>query len=156
MIIKNFQEFERIINENLSGYDSAIELNENCIYDYKNGINIYLDDVRVLNKHFHICARSFHSMIGLLLLCEKEEIEINIISFDHDLGEETITERLDGQGVAQYIVDYDVPFYQAKFHTSNSVGFENMKGILKNWQEKGESEHKVKIDDLATNSLNYN
>lgn len=133
-----------------------ISFNYNCDYQLEDGVNIFLDDLRIHNKHFHICARNYDTMVELLRFLKENNIKINTISFDHDLGLESENNSgLDGYGVAKYITDFDIPFSFAKFHTDNPTGFKNMQGILLSWQKHVPEAPKVSIDKYSTESLLY-
>lgn len=93
---------------------------------------LFLDDIREPVKgNCFIVARSVEEAIQL---CEKNGCP-SYISFDHDLGEDTLS----GFDFAKYLVekDLDIGFIPDNFdyyiHSANPVGKENIDGLLKGY-----------------------
>jgi hypothetical protein len=85
---------------------------------------IWLDDVRPAPKgYFH--AWNYDSAICLIEYFSRFGNGIELISFDHDLGE-----RKSGYDVAKYIVENDIKINRYKVHSANPVGRFNIEQLL--------------------------
>lgn len=94
-------------------------------------MKIYLDDVRDCPKDFVLC-RSVNEAINKIIYCEKNNIPIELISLDHDLGEY----YNDGDGIKllDFLCERET-FYPVTLHTMNPVGRANMlRTINRFWQ----------------------
>ena len=94
-------------------------------------MKIFLDDLRPVPDEFDLVFRSGKAMLKYLK--ENPNQHYELISFDHDLGENTLT----GYDVVKEIVDdldINFTFDRIQFHTANVVGFRNMYYYLVNAQ----------------------
>lgn len=94
-------------------------------------MKIFLDDLRPVPDEFDLVFRSGKSLLRYLK--ENPNQHYELISFDHDLGENTLT----GYDVVKEIVDdldINFTFDRFQFHTANVVGFRNMYYYLVNAQ----------------------
>ena len=95
-------------------------------------INLYLDDLRVCPKDF-VIARTFEEAIKLI-----ESNNINILSLDHDLGEDAKGHILkSGYDLVKYICENNIHINKIYIHTDNAVGRENMYQTLIGAQRRG-------------------
>lgn len=84
-------------------------------------INLYVDDLRKCPEHF-VVARNYETAIEYLNKCK-----INILSLDHDLGEDSDGNLLlTGYDIVKYICENNIFIKQIYIHTDNVVGRENM------------------------------
>lgn len=94
-------------------------------------MKIFLDDLRPVPDEFDLVFRSDKALLKYLK--ENPNQHYELISFDHDLGENTLT----GYDVVKEIVDdldINFTFDRFQFHTANVVGFRNMYYYLVNAQ----------------------
>ena len=94
-------------------------------------MKIFLDDLRPVPDEFDLVFRSGKALLKYLKGNPNQHYEL--ISFDHDLGENTLT----GYDVVKEIVnDSEIKFTFdiIQFHTANIVGFKNMYHYLVNAQ----------------------
>ena len=94
-------------------------------------MKISLDDLRPVPDEFDLVFRSGKAFLEYLK--ENPNQHYELISFDHDLGENTLT----GYDVVKEIVDdldINFTFDRIQFHTANIVGFRNMYYYLVNAQ----------------------
>lgn len=94
-------------------------------------MKIFLDDLRPVPDEFDLVFRSGKALLKYLK--ENPNQHYELISFDHDLGENTLT----GYDVVKAIVDdlnINFTFDRFQFHTANVVGFRNMYYYLVNAQ----------------------
>lgn len=85
-------------------------------------INLFLDDMRSCPNGY-VLAKNFDECILMLT-----EFEVQILSLDHDLGEERT-----GYDVAKWIVENNRWPNEIRFHTSNPVGRRNMQQLLQRY-----------------------
>lgn len=84
-------------------------------------INLYVDDLRKCPESF-IIARNYESAIKYL-----NEYKIDILSLDHDLGEDNKGNLLlTGYDIVKYICENNIEVKKIYIHTDNAVGRENM------------------------------
>lgn len=84
-------------------------------------INLYVDDLRDCPKNFMI-ARTVEKAIYYL-----ENFHVDILSLDHDLGEDTEGNLLPtGYDLVKYICGNGLKVDKIYLHTDNTVGRENM------------------------------
>ncbi|MGG3890298.1 cyclic-phosphate processing receiver domain-containing protein [Metabacillus fastidiosus] len=95
-------------------------------------INLYVDDLRDCPKGFTV-ARNFKDAIYLL-----ENQKVNILSLDHDLGEDENGNLLPtGYDLVKYFCENGLRSNKIYIHTDNGVGRENMYQTLKAAQRRG-------------------
>lgn len=103
-------------------------------------INIYLDDLRDCPKGFTI-ARNMEDAIRLF-----EKNAVNIISLDHDLGEDLNGKLLPtGYDFVKYFCENNLFAQKIYLHTDNGVGRENMYQTLLAAQRRGFISSEIKI-----------
>lgn len=97
-----------------------------------NRINLYVDDLRDCPEGF-LVARSYEEAINYL-----NDNEINILSLDHDLGEDKNGNLLPtGYDVVKYICEHGLKVRKIYLHTDNPVGRDNMYHTLLGAQRRG-------------------
>ncbi len=97
---------------------------------------IWLDDIRPAPEGYVWC-RSVKAAELQILLSEREEIKIELIDCDHDLGDYA---AYGGDGIK--LLDWLAEtkrFYPVKLHTQNPVGRENMQRIIDRYWPKADS-----------------
>jgi hypothetical protein len=87
-------------------------------------LKIWLDDVRPAPKGY-LHAWNYESAIYLIEHLSCLENGIELISFDHDLGE-----NKSGYDVAKYIVENNIKINRYKVHSANPVGRFNIEQLL--------------------------
>ena len=96
--------------------------------DYK----VYLDDERDPKGEGWDVVRDYESFVDLIL----EKGLPTKISFDHDLGENSLS----GYDAAKWLIDYgldnDIPVEEIDIsvHSANPVGAKNIRGIFKSFK----------------------
>lgn len=115
-------------------------------------VRIFLDDVRESPRGW-LLFRTGEELIKWLQ--ENKNIEIEIISFDHDLGDENY---LNGYETVQQIVDYNPQVFdkidRITFHTDNLIGMRNMYYYLVNAQKHEVISNHTKINNTKINCIN--
>lgn len=102
--------------------------------------NIYVDDLRDVPEDFTI-ARTMQEAIYYL-----EKYDINILSLDHDLGEDEEGNLLPtGYDLVKYICGNEIKVKKIFIHTDNPVGRENMYETLIGAQRRGFIDSDIKI-----------
>lgn len=95
-------------------------------------INLYLDDLRDCPEGFTV-ARNMEQAIHYL-----ENYEVNVLSLDHDLGEDESGNLLPtGYDLVKYMCENGLKANKIYMHTDNSVGRENMYQTLLGAQRRG-------------------
>lgn len=97
---------------------------------YMPPFKIWLDDVRPAPKGY-LHAWNYESAIYLIEHLSCLENDIELISFDHDLGE-----NKSGYDVAKYIVENHIPIKEYKVHSANPVGRFNIEQLLNHYGYK--------------------
>ena len=95
--------------------------------------NIWLDDVRPMPQdgEFNVRCSNFYEFKAIIDLANDVGIEIECISFDHDLGEGKT-----GMDCVKYLVQMDMDHtvldshFEFKVHSANPVGKENIQEYL--------------------------
>ena len=129
--------------------------------------NLYLDDLREPSQSFKKTGDSrYNDLKWKIVRCYSEFVETialngipNIVSFDHDLGEEHINYYFDNGGrenppdplkglftektgydCAKWLVEYcsenGLPMPEYLIHSANPVGSQNIRFILENYTKK--------------------
>jgi hypothetical protein len=97
-------------------------------------INIYLDDSRPVPKGF-ILVKDVRNCTMLLM---DNKNKVNILSLDHDLGEEPTYET--GYDVVKFLINqyylYNINYFPKKIylHSANPVGRMNMLQLLERYK----------------------
>ena len=113
-------------------------------------INVYLDDLRDCPKGFTI-ARDYNQAISLLT-----SHEVNILSLDHDLGEDEQGNLLPtGYDLVKYICEHGLRANKIYLHTDNGVGRENMFHTLKGAQRRGFIDSDIEIYHYSITENKY-
>jgi hypothetical protein len=94
-------------------------------------MNIFLDDERIpINYLDFVVVRNYSEFVDTVLYAAED---INYISFDHDLGEDSLT----GYDCAKYLVDLDQDRggivnidFQWYIHSQNPIGGANIHNYL--------------------------
>lgn len=103
-------------------------------------INLYVDDLRDCPKEFEI-ARTMNEAIGFF-----EQFEINILSLDHDLGEDENGKLLPtGYDLVKWICENGGRANKIYLHTDNPVGRENMYQTLLAARKRGFIDDDIEI-----------
>lgn len=107
-------------------------------------MKIYLDDERspTTDKDWSV-VRNCNEFMGLMVLAVIDGVEVDEISFDHDLGED-----MNGLDCLKILIDMDMESKGKllhkdlvyNFHTANPCGRENMKSYLECYLKTKESE----------------
>jgi hypothetical protein len=98
----------------------------------KENINLYVDDLRDCPDGF-VIARTYEEAIYYL-----ENYEVEILSLDHDLGEdEKGNLLLSGYDLVKYFCENGLYAGRIYMHTSNPVGRDNMLKTLEASQRRG-------------------
>jgi len=108
-------------------------------------INLWLDDLRPAPDGF-IWVETVSQLIYKLDELKELDQEINIMSLDHDLGENEPT----GYDFVKYLVEvgnYEPSYYprQIYLHTANPVGRENMYQLLMRYKPDNVKVYKSSI-----------
>ena len=115
-------------------------------------MKIYLDDIRVpqmshnyrkgLGDNFAedwVIVRNYDDFVDVV---KKNFDEIDLISFDHDLGITTDIDEMSGKNAVDFIINYcidnDKKFPNWYVHSDNVVGRENMISSILNYLSKME------------------
>lgn len=102
------------------------------------GINLYLDDLRDPPERWRISRSAFDAMICLM------SGKVDILSLDHDLGENKPT----GYDLLQRMVEKNIwPNEGFVLHTANPVGRENMKQLIERYSPVPILEIKYSIEE---------
>ena len=105
-------------------------------------INIFLDDERnptdfknyTKDTEWVIC-RNFDSFKETIENADRDGIEIDTISFDHDLQDIRDEFEYDGYYCAKWLANNDIRFRQAIVHSWNTAGKDNIWYFMNNYQE---------------------
>lgn len=97
-------------------------------------MKIYLDDLRECPNGFTLC-RSVNEAIKMIINCENNNIPIELVSLDHDLGDYSY-DGGDGIKLLDFLCERQT-FYPISLHTMNPVGRANMlRTINRFWNNK--------------------
>lgn len=99
----------------------------------KKKINLYVDDLRDCPEGF-VIARTYEEAIYYL-----ENYEVEILSLDHDLGENEETKELlpTGDDLVLYMTEHSLYGNKIYLHTDNPVGRSRMLSGLQAAQRRG-------------------
>lgn len=113
-------------------------------------INLYLDDLRDCPEGF-VVARNIEQAIKYLRTCE-----VDILSLDHDLGENEKGEILPtGYDLVKYFCEHGLRANKIYIHTDNGVGRENMFATLMGAQRRGFIDSDIEIFRYAITPNRY-
>lgn len=90
-------------------------------------MKIWLDDVRKSPNDF-IVAKSVNQAKEIIINAEKNNIAIEIIDCDHDLGD-YFKDGGDGINLLDWLVERNT-LYKIALHTANPVGKANMERMI--------------------------
>lgn len=103
-------------------------------------INLYVDDLRDC-PHGFVVARNVGQAIEFLT-----KYEVDILSLDHDLGENDKKELLPtGYDLVKYFCEHGLRANKIYIHTDNGVGRDNMFATLKAAQKRGFIDSDIQI-----------
>ena len=88
------------------------------------GERIWIDDLRPAPVDFQWC-KSYQQAINTIDYFSNCGYGIDLISFDHDLGEEK-----SGYDIAKYLVENRIPIKNYSIHSANPVGRFNIEQLL--------------------------
>ena len=95
-------------------------------------INLYVDDLRDCPEGF-VVARNIDEAIFFL-----ENYKVNLLSLDHDLGEDVYGNLLPtGYDLVKIFCERGYHAHKVYIHTDNGAGRENMFHTLKGAQRRG-------------------
>lgn len=113
-------------------------------------MNVYVDDLRDCPEGFTI-ARTFEEAVALL-----EQHEVDILSLDHDLGEDAEGNLLPtGYDLVKYFCEHGLRANKIYLHTDNPVGRENMYETLKGAKRRGFIDQDIEIYHYSITSNRY-
>lgn len=105
-------------------------------------LKIFLDDLRIMPDGYNMLFRTGEELIEFL---KSNKTPIELISFDHDLGENVI----DGTAVCRILVDMEITADRIQFHTDNFVTLENMYSIMNSANRVG----KIHVNDVCPHKI---
>lgn len=113
-------------------------------------INVYVDDLRDCPIGF-VMAKTYQEAIYLL-----ENHEVDILSLDHDLGEDLQGNLLPtGYDLVKYICEKGLRANKIYIHTDNPVGRENMYQTLHGAKRRGFIDSDIKIYHYSITENKY-
>lgn len=92
---------------------------------------IWVDDMRPAPEEFARHCKTYNQTIASLNYFMWCEGGIDVISLDHDLGEEK-----SGYDIAKYIVEEQIPIGAFAVHSANPVGAKNIRELLTHYGYK--------------------
>ena len=96
-------------------------------------VNIYIDDIRKAPKGF-LLAKNYNDAIDLI---EKNKDNLNIVSFDHDLGCFVGGKEYTGYDIALYMCENSISPKTIRLNTANIVGRKNMYQLFEGAKRRG-------------------
>ena len=97
----------------------------------KRKIRLWVDDIRPAPGGFISCRSYKEAITAFEMFTVRDNMEIELISLDHDLGE-----RKSGYDIAKYIVEHQIPIDFYSVHSMNPVGRENIVQLLNHYGYK--------------------
>lgn len=127
-----------ILNDEIAERSKPQEFTEKGLYlagilEDEPKIKIWLDDIRPAPEGYVWC-RSVTAAKLQIVLSEKEEIKIELIDCDHDLGDYAV-QGGDGIKLIDWLAERKT-FYPIILHTQNPVGRENMQHEINRYWPK--------------------
>jgi len=113
-------------------------------------MKIFLDDERIpihwvgYDKNWTV-VKNHTEFIELVSNCINNNISIDIISFDNDLGDG----QLEGYDCAKWLTNEGIVIPEVWVHTMNAPAKQNIYYIMKNWQNFNKIDINVKIINLT-------
>ena len=88
------------------------------------GVRIYIDDIRAAPPGWTVVR---NSRVALIMIdgLRQQQIKIDAISFDHDLGGDDTT-----RPVMYYLCEHDYWPERVYVHSANPVGIEYLEGMV--------------------------
>lgn len=93
-------------------------------------MNIYVDDLRILPKDFDLIFKSAEEFLEWL--DNKDNLHIELLSLDHDLGKDLMTGYDLVKVLVERLKNKKLTLSKIKFHTSNPTGHKNMVFYMEN------------------------
>lgn len=95
------------------------------------GAKIWIDDIRPVPNEEWYKVENYHQAIAAIDYFNSCENGIDIISFDHDLGE-----KKSGYDIAKYLVEFNIHINRYDVHSMNPVGRDNIIQLLNHYNYK--------------------
>ena len=113
-------------------------------------INLYVDDLRDCPDEFIVARTMDQALLHL------REQNVNILSLDHDLGEDVNGNLLPtGYDLVKIICEEGLRVNKIYLHTDNGVGRENMYQTLKGAQRRGFIDSDIEIYHYSITENKY-
>lgn len=93
-------------------------------------MKIWLDDIRTAPQGYE-CVKSVNQAKRLIENSEQNNIKIEILDLDHDLGD-FASDGGDGIKLLDWLVERQT-FYPINLHTANPVGKDNMQRMIERY-----------------------
>lgn len=93
-------------------------------------MKIWLDDIRTAQQGYE-CVKSVNQAKRLIENSEQNNIKIEILDLDHDLGD-FASDGGDGIKLLDWLVERQT-FYPINLHTANPVGKDNMQRMIERY-----------------------
>ena len=93
-------------------------------------IKIWVDDLRECPEGYTL-AKSVNEAKQLVVYCEQEGIEVEVLDLDHDLGD-YYPDGGDAIKLLDWLAERE-SFYPIKIHTANPVGRANMQRMIERY-----------------------
>lgn len=90
---------------------------------------IWIDDIREAPDDWLWCVNSGEA-IRMLDILKYRDVQIDVISFDHDLGYDEDGNDDTTRKVANWIIENDFWPKEIRLHTRNPVGYEYLQGTF--------------------------
>ena len=103
-------------------------------------MKIFLDDIRFPPDNSWTIVRNYNEFVETISYFIENNINIDVISFDNDLGEE-----LEGYDCAKWLVENNIVIPEIRIHSKNTVAVENIYYLMKNWQKFNNIKENIKI-----------
>ena len=96
-------------------------------------LRIFVDDERPIPVGYNKLFRDGEILLDFLR--DNPDINISLLSLDHDLGDD----KIDGYELVKRLVELNPNIVTVRFHTSNIIGFHNMGNYLVNAKKIGQA-----------------
>ena len=93
-------------------------------------IKIWVDDLRECPEGYTL-VKSVNEAKQLVVYCEQEGIEVEVLDLDHDLGD-YYPDGGDAIKLLDWLAERE-SFYPIKIHTANPVGRANMQRMIERY-----------------------
>jgi hypothetical protein len=85
-------------------------------------VNIFLDDERPMPREYDHLVKTSQEAIDLLVACRDDGLEVELFSFDHDLGGWREGEEYDdSKRVLRWMIENQYWPNELRFHTANPI-----------------------------------